>query len=65
MPILLEVNNVEVIASMNIIYWIVGIFAILLAVIVGMGLWTYRQEKSLFKKLRWKVVFSSDKPKVK
>lgn len=65
MPILLEVNNVEVIASMNIIYWIVGIFAIILAVIVGMGLWTYRQEKSLFKKLRWKVVFSSDKPKVK
>lgn len=64
MPILLEVNNVEVIGSMNIIYWIVGIFAILLAVIVGMGLWTYRQEKSLFKKLRWKVVFSSDKPKV-
>lgn len=55
----------EVIASMNIIYWIFGIFAILGAVVIGMGLWTYKQEESLFKKLRWKVVFSSNKPKDK
>ncbi len=50
---------------MNTIYWIVGTFVVLLVAVIGIGLWSARQERELFKKLRWKVVFSPNKPKDK